>query len=281
MSALSPLEFRPAIDFDYETIADLFTRGFADYFVPVHLNAHIVESIFRTESVDLTQSIVAFRDGDPVGLMTVARRGLNARIQSLGVVKEARRTGVARTLVERAIYDSKDRNDKSLELEVIQANEAAIALYESANFRITGGLVGFKGTGIEGARVDDKIVEISATEMASRMIAAGATDLPWQISPFTIANFTPPTIAVTLQDRAFAIITHPIGERITIRGLWVAPDDRRQGWGTRLIASLSDLHPDVTWNIAPIVPEGLLDPFAESLGWEPLPIRQFKMQWQP
>ncbi|MFZ4507385.1 MAG: GNAT family N-acetyltransferase [Fimbriimonas sp.] len=275
---MASLDFRPAISFGYEELAGLFTRGFEGYFVPIVLDAALVELIFRTEAVDLSQSLVALRGTEPVGMMTVARRGRTSRVQSMSVVKEARRSGVGRALIERGIQDARARCDLTLELEVITANLAAVALYESVGFTQVSGLVGFSGPGVESDGPIGQLVEVRPTEVATAMIAASETNLPWQISPFTLANFVRPSLAFRFEDHAYAVISAPTAERASIRNLWVRPEFRGQGRGRRLMAALNDAYPNRTWAISPIVPDGRLDAFMQTLGFAPMELRQWWMR---
>ena len=57
-----------------------------------------VEFLVRTFDLDLDASLVAVDDGEPVGLVNLGVRGERGWIGGLGVVAEARRRGLGRTL---------------------------------------------------------------------------------------------------------------------------------------------------------------------------------------
>ena len=57
---------------------------------------------------DLDASLIAYRDGDPVGLANLAVRGQDAWIGGVGVVASARRAGVGETLM-RAVQRRRGR----------------------------------------------------------------------------------------------------------------------------------------------------------------------------
>ena len=57
------MRLEPASSFDSAFLADLFTRGYEGYFVPVHMDAAALEDVVDRWDIDLARSRVAF-DGD-------------------------------------------------------------------------------------------------------------------------------------------------------------------------------------------------------------------------
>jgi GNAT superfamily N-acetyltransferase len=67
-------------------------------------------------------------------IVSVERGGLALWVEELYVVPEARRTGVARALLGRVIEEARRRGVRSIELEVVPTQAAALALYRVLGF---------------------------------------------------------------------------------------------------------------------------------------------------
>ncbi len=79
----------------------------------------------------------AIRDGSLCGFVAAAGTGLNGdpvELESLVVMPESRRRGVARLLCLAVVRWSRRKQARSLELEVRSQSAAAIALYHSLGF---------------------------------------------------------------------------------------------------------------------------------------------------
>lgn len=83
---------------------------------------------------------LAWRDGQAVGILlgnaivSVEQGGRCLWIEELYVPPTARRTGVARFLLESVSAEARSHGLKSLQLEVVPTQEAAFALYDSLGF---------------------------------------------------------------------------------------------------------------------------------------------------
>jgi ribosomal protein S18 acetylase RimI-like enzyme len=119
-----------ASSFDSAFLADVFTRGYEGYFVPVHMDAASFETVVDRWDIDLDRSRVAFDDDDPVGLANLAVRGERGWIGGIGVIPAARRRGVGRALMEGVLAEA----PSNVTLEVIDRNEPARMLYEQLGF---------------------------------------------------------------------------------------------------------------------------------------------------
>jgi ribosomal protein S18 acetylase RimI-like enzyme len=119
----------PADRFTYAQLAELFTRGYEGYIVPMTIDEPTMRYMVETWDVDLSRSRVA----DDVGVCNLAVRGDRGWIAGVGVAPEARRRGIARALMEAVL----ELAPPTVTLEVIEGNDAAIALYESLGFEHT------------------------------------------------------------------------------------------------------------------------------------------------
>ena len=155
----------PASELALADFAALWTAAYEGYFVPVHVDEAALAAIVDSWDIDLARSRVAL-DGDArLGFANLAVREHGAWIGGVGVVPAARRGGVGRALMEAILGDA----PRPVTLEVIEQNEAAIALYE---------LLGFERT---------RILEVWSLHEAPLVEARkvdpaplGLSGLPWQ-----------------------------------------------------------------------------------------------------
>ena len=150
----------PSDQFSYGELADLFMRGYEGYFVPVHFDEPTLRYMVDAWDIDLSRSRVA----PDAGVANLAIRGDRGWIGGIAVVPEQRRHGVGRALMEAVL----ELAPPTVLLEVIEANEPAIKLYESLGFEKTRVLEVWK---VEAPPVEARTMERSAL---------GQADLPWQ-----------------------------------------------------------------------------------------------------
>jgi RimJ/RimL family protein N-acetyltransferase len=121
-----------AASISLDAFADLFTRSFAGYFYPNTPTAAIMARRVRTEQLDLAHSLVLLADGEPAGLAVLALRDDRAWCGGFGVVQAFRGRGLAHHLAEAMIREARTSGARSLQLEVLTRNTAAIATYQRA-----------------------------------------------------------------------------------------------------------------------------------------------------
>ena len=81
---------------------------------------------------------LAWEDRSPAGFILVRDLGYECEILSLGVAPRWRRRGIARSLLQAAMGEARQRQIPSLVLEVATDNEAASALYAMLGFGAVG-----------------------------------------------------------------------------------------------------------------------------------------------
>jgi GNAT superfamily N-acetyltransferase len=150
----------PSDQYSYADLAELFTRGYEGYFVPMHFDEPTLRYMVDTWDIDLSRSRVA----PDAGLANLAIRGDRGWIGGIAVVPEQRRNGVGRALMEAVL----ELAPPTVLLEVIEANDPAIKLYESLGFE--------KTRVLEVWRVEAPLVEAESAAQST----LGQTGLPWQ-----------------------------------------------------------------------------------------------------
>jgi GNAT superfamily N-acetyltransferase len=266
--------FGSAAELPYRELAALFEQCFVNYVVPMRATASALENRNRIEHVDLTASLVARQAGEPIALALVARRGRKSRLAAMGVVLEARGTGVGRALTERVIEEAQTRNDDSLVLECIASNERALRLYRSTGFAPTRRLVGWRA----GALMPEiqPIVEVDPTELGKTLARGDDARLPWQIATESLIGLSAPMRGWTIDGTAFAVGT-VFDKEVSIRAVFTRPERRRGGNAARLVRGLAALFAPLRMVMPPLVPEGLGGELAGHLGLAPHELAQLEM----
>jgi ribosomal protein S18 acetylase RimI-like enzyme len=116
-------------------LAELFSRAYEGYDVPLHVDAGAVE--FMHEAFDLApeRSRIAWQNERAIGLAMLAVRGTRGWVGGMGVATEARRHGVGEQLMRALIDSAREAGVRRLQLEVLEPNTRARALYEKLGFR--------------------------------------------------------------------------------------------------------------------------------------------------
>ncbi len=269
-----PLTLSPASEFPISQLADLLTRGFEDYFVPIHIDESVFLTMLRRDSIDLTASRVVFRDSEPIGVGMIARRGWTSRLAAMGIVTHDRNSGVGTWAMNQLIEEARARGEKQMLLEVIEQNIAGVKLYEKVGFEKIRRLVGYK---IENPQVEvrHQLEEMDIRELGRLVTYHGLNDLPWQLSGATITQHTPPSRAFRIND-AYCLISDPSAEHVAISSVLVKTRSRGAGLSRVLLRALFANFPNKTWHVSAIFPEEMSFIF-EQVGMTREQISQWQM----
>ncbi|SOC43238.1 GNAT family N-acetyltransferase [Ureibacillus acetophenoni] len=134
------------------TLDDVLTawnEGFEGYFVQIKLNAEAFLNRLVGEGLSPSQSIVAFDENNPVGIVLNGFRQVDGKKIAwnggTGVATDYRGKGVSRAIMEETLEIYKQENVEVATLEVIKENERAIKLYEKYGYEITDHLLFISG----------------------------------------------------------------------------------------------------------------------------------------
>jgi ribosomal protein S18 acetylase RimI-like enzyme len=264
---------QPAHEYPISSLADLMTRSFEGYIVPINITESVMHTMIRRDGIDLTASRVLIKDGEPIGLAMIARRGWTSRLAAMGITTNARSSGVGTQAMQKISEEAKARGEKEMLLEVIEQNTAGVKLYEKIGFTKIRRLVGYK---LENPQVesDVKLEEIDIREVARQVTYHGMKDLPWQLSGTTIMQHTPPSRAFKIND-AYCVISNPDAANIAIASVLVKSRSRGAGLSAVLMRTLFTKFPGKVWHVSPIYPEEMGFIF-EHVGM----VRETISQWQ-
>jgi ribosomal protein S18 acetylase RimI-like enzyme len=133
----SSTSIQPAAECSAAAFVSALNSAYADYFIPIHLTPSSLETLIRQESIDMQVSRVALSDGEIVGMGLLGQRGTRGWIGGMGVIPDYRRQGIARRIMQELIAQANGLGLETLQLEVIQQNQAAYNLYQELGF-VTG-----------------------------------------------------------------------------------------------------------------------------------------------
>lgn len=132
---MSAVDLRPASQFSSAELAELFTRGYEGYFVPVTLTPDEFEHMALTGDFDLDASRVLMEREVPVAFALLGVRGARGWVGGMGVVSAARGHGLGRLAMESVVASSRALGVRELDLEVLEQNVRAAGIYEALGFR--------------------------------------------------------------------------------------------------------------------------------------------------
>lgn len=265
---------KPASEFPIHQTADLLTRGFEGYLVPININDAALLTMLRRDGIDLNESRILLSDEEPIGVALIAQRGWASRLGAMGIVAHARNAGAGSWVMQNLIEQARARGDKEMVLEVVEQNTAGVKLYQKFGFQTVRRLVGYK---LENPQVDSnaKLEEIDIHELARLVTCHGLKDLPWQLSGATIVQHTPPSRAFRLQN-AYCLISNPEAEHVAISSVLVKTGSRGAGLSPVLMRAVFSLYPNKVWHIPAIFPEEMSSIF-EQVGMQREEISQLQM----
>jgi len=263
----------PASAFSISQLASLLTRGFEEYFVPIHITETVLLSMLRRDSIDLSASRVLSKGGQPIGIGLIARRGWTSRLAAMGIVPTARNSGAGTWAMGQLIEEARARGEKEMLLEVIEQNTAGLRLYTKAGFQNVRRLVGFKLDKPQGG-AGTPLAEMDIRELGRLVTVHGLPDLPWQLSGATIIQHTPPARAFRIND-AYCLISDPALDHVSISSVLVKTRSRGAGLSGVLLHALFARFPNKTWHVSAIFPEEMSFIF-EQAGMQ----REELTQWQ-
>ena len=131
---MAKIEYRAISDVDFDAFTEAFNRAYSDYFMPIVMTAPAFRALIERDDLDLDRSIAAL-DGDAIigtGLLGVRDR--LGWIGGMGVIPERRRQGIGRQMMHHLIDRARQAGLEHVDLEVLEANEGAYALYREMGF---------------------------------------------------------------------------------------------------------------------------------------------------
>lgn len=124
-----------------EQLTAAFVAAFAEYFYPMPLTAEQLSRRVRFEHLDISHSLLAYDADRLVGMALLGLRQDVAWVGGFGITQEYRGRGRAHELMTALMEEARRCQARTLMLEVLSQNVAAIRLYERAGMTKTRDLI--------------------------------------------------------------------------------------------------------------------------------------------
>ena len=134
------MRIQPAALLGTAPLCELFNEGFSDYLVTMQLSEAAFRDHVAANDIDLECSRVVI-DDRPAGFALIARRRAAGWVGGMGTAPAYRRRGLGERALVAGLEAARERGCRELWLEVIDANRAAIALYDKLGFAVVRELV--------------------------------------------------------------------------------------------------------------------------------------------
>jgi GNAT superfamily N-acetyltransferase len=108
------MDLTPASELLLRELSTLFARSFEGYFVTVPDAPLLFDARVRTEHISLEDSRVARVEGEPVGLVLMARRGRVSRVAGMGIVPAHRNRKLGGAMLRPLMEQARARGDRRM-----------------------------------------------------------------------------------------------------------------------------------------------------------------------
>ncbi|SMD09268.1 GNAT family N-acetyltransferase [Pedobacter nyackensis] len=226
-----------------EEIIEVFNNSFADYLVPMQLNAEQFDLKCKTDQVDLNYSLGIEDKGRLVGFILNGLGNINDKLvlynAGTGVIPEYRGKGIVKQLYDYLI--PKLTNIDYMSLEVISDNIPAIKSYEKVGFDIYRHLHCYKGSLSLLNTIPEVDILVSDNYDWERFKFFWDWQPSWSnsISALNLLKSTNKLIVAQQDQKVIAyLIYNPLTKRI--QQFSVDKTQRNKGIGSALLAYLAE-----------------------------------------
>lgn len=170
--------------------AEVYNRGFEDYYVPVSVNVDQFTTRLMNGRMSPELSILAFVDGQAAGFVLNGIQIMNgkkiARNGGTGVSADYRRLGVGKALMERTMEIYKQEDVDIAVLEAFSVNEKAISLYEKMGYKVIERLLFLECTSVAernpfiSSSDEGRYKVVHGISRDAGMLTYYKYDVPWQ-----------------------------------------------------------------------------------------------------
>ncbi|MCR4425295.1 MAG: GNAT family N-acetyltransferase [Firmicutes bacterium] len=122
---------------DIDTLVGLFNDAYSHYYVETTVTPDRLLGLVEREDISVSDSFVAYSEGLAVGVVFLGIRGDRGYICGMGVRSSYQGRGLGEALMRAALVRASQLGLASLQLEVVEQNHRARALYSKLGFRVT------------------------------------------------------------------------------------------------------------------------------------------------
>lgn len=131
---MADLHYVPVSHVNFSAFTAAFNLAYSDYFVPITMTIPSFRALIKRDDLSLDASVAAVDKGKIVGTGLLGIRGQHGWIGGMGVIPERRRQGIGRHMMHYLLDQAARHRLTQIDLEVIEANTGAHALYDQLGF---------------------------------------------------------------------------------------------------------------------------------------------------
>ncbi len=294
------IELVPAARVSCAERTALLNAAYAGYYLPLHLTEAQLSHMDRVYDMDLSRSVVAYAGARPVGMASLARRGLRAWISSVAVLPEWRRRGIGTLMISHLVSAARQAGLSRLILEVIAQNGPARSLYAALGFCGSRELLTWRRDGDADPLPipAERLAPVSPAEMLRRFaglprVAApeqGWHDQPpsWQREPATLRNLAGDLrgyrldragiAAAPVRDRhpAAYCLVNDSSEVVSLMDVGINPAEEASLVGRLLLQALAAAYRGQALSAVNVPVDAVLNRILAALGFR-VTLRQYEM----
>lgn len=241
------IKLHPASCASFEERANCMNAAYADYMIPLQVDADQIALMDLLYDVDVDASVVAEDRGRLVGMALLSRRGERGWISGVGTVPAFRRLGIARRMLAELIGNARAMELRHIILEVISTNERAHCLYRSVGFADTRELLTWSlPADSDSLPIPQELLQEVDPEAPLEYFEAWHREPPsWQREPETLRRLLGHARAYALEidarPAAYAIVSSH-SDSVAILDVGINPEMGVARAGRPLLQALSRLH---------------------------------------
>jgi ribosomal protein S18 acetylase RimI-like enzyme len=164
-----------------EELAAAFVAAFSGYFYPMPLTAEQLSRRVRFEHLDISRSLLAYDADRLVGMAMLGLRRDVAWVGGFGITPEYRGRGRAQELMTALIEEARRCQARTLTLEVLRQNSAAIHLYERAGMTTARDLIIYeRGADVAPTHSTAQLMEAPPVELLQHFHRLHGQPPAWQ-----------------------------------------------------------------------------------------------------
>jgi ribosomal protein S18 acetylase RimI-like enzyme len=119
---------------DISKLVSLINEVFDDYPITINWTEKEFEMDMIENRISLDDSFFLIDEGKHIGFIVIAKNSSKARIDSMGIIKERRRSGCAFFLLQHVLEHLKWEKVNEISLEVLDSHERAASFYKKHGF---------------------------------------------------------------------------------------------------------------------------------------------------
>lgn len=255
--------------------------AYADYLIPLHVDADQIAQMDLLYDVDLDASVVAEDRGRLVGMALLSRREERGWISAVGTTPSHRRMGIARRMMAALISNARGLQLSNIILEVISDNERAHRLYRSVGFGDTRELLTWSlPADADSLPIPQELLCEVRPEAPLLYFEAWHKESPsWQRERQTLRRLLGHARAYTLEldgNPAAYVIVSSRSDSVAVLDVGINPEMGAVRAGRPLLQALSRLHPGQAMRILNVPADDPLSRVLAALRFHVI-VRQWEM----